>query len=67
MTSTEPQFQQVSGLWTAPVLESTSNQTVQMHVSIGVGAIGELADEEVERRARGWGDTARADRSAVRR
>ena len=48
MTSPEPVFQQVSGLWTAPVLESTSNQTVQMHVSIGVGAIGELADEDVD-------------------
>lgn len=48
MSSPEPEFQQVSGLWTAPVVESTSDQTVHLHVSIGVGSIGELADEEVD-------------------
>lgn len=48
MSSPEPEFQQISGLWTAAVVESTSDQTVHMHVSIGVTAIGELADEEVD-------------------
>ena len=48
MSSAEPVVQQVSGLWTAPVIESTSDQVVHMHVSIGVGSIGELADEDVD-------------------
>lgn len=44
----DPDWQQISGFWTAPRLESTSDQTVQMHVSIAVSASGELADEDVD-------------------
>lgn len=49
MTSAqEPTFQQVSGLWTAPVIESNADQVLRMQVSVGVTAVGELADEDVD-------------------
>lgn len=48
MTHPDPDWQQISGLWTAPRIESTSDQAVQMHVSIAVSAINELADEDVD-------------------